>query len=181
FAPGACAAAAAKAAARVLVRGELMTDIETTLPNGARHSFPLEQCERRDDVAVCSIVKDAGDDPDCTHGAEIIAEVVLRGEPGIELRRGEGVASVTKPGLGLDVGAPAINPVPRRNITEMVLEELAGTPFSGAIVTIAVPGGEEMAKQTVNARLGLIGGISILGTTGIVKPYSTSAYKASVI
>lgn len=181
FTTGACAAAAAKAAARVLVRGELLTDIETTLPNGRRHAFPLEQCERRGEVALCSVVKDAGDDPDCTHGAEIVAEVTLRSDPGIELRGGEGVASVTKPGLGLEVGGPAINPVPRRNITEMVLEELAGTPFAGAIVTLAVPGGEEMAKQTINARLGLLGGISILGTTGIVKPYSTAAYKTSVI
>src|SRR5207244_13346323 len=93
----------------------------------------------------------------------------------------EGVASVTKPGLGLEVGGPAINPVPRRNITAMVLEELAGSSFSGAIVTIAVPGGEEMAKQTLNARLGLLGGISILGTSGIVKPYSTAAFRASII
>jgi cobalt-precorrin-5B (C1)-methyltransferase len=127
------------------------------------------------------VVKDGGDDPDCTHGAEIVAEVELTPRGGVEIRGGEGVARVTKPGLGLVVGEPAINPVPRRNITEMVLEEIAGTPFAGAVVTISVPGGEEMAKQTVNARLGLIGGISVLGTTGIVKPYSTSAYKASIV
>jgi cobalt-precorrin-5B (C1)-methyltransferase len=181
FTTGACAAAAAKAAARVLVHGELLSEIETTLPNGRRQVFSLEQCERRDEVAVSSIVKDAGDDPDCTHGAEIIAEVLLRAEPGVELRGGDGVAAVTKPGLGLEVGGPAINPVPRRNITEMVLEELASTSFAGAVVTIAVPGGQEMAKHTINERLGLLGGISILGTTGIVKPYSTAAYKASVV
>src|SRR5581483_9588162 len=91
------------------------------------------------------------------------------------------VATVTKPGLGLDVGAPAINPIPRRNITDMVDEELRGSEWRGAIVTLSVPGGEEMAKQTLNARLGLVGGISILGTTGIVVPYSTAAYKASVV
>src|SRR5687768_15743396 len=102
FTTGACAAAAAKAAARVLVHGKLLTDIVTTLPNGRRQAFVLEQCERNGDAAVCSIVKDAGDDPDCTHGAEIVAEVLLRTAPGIELRGGEGVASVTKPGLGLD-------------------------------------------------------------------------------
>jgi cobalt-precorrin-5B (C1)-methyltransferase len=181
FTTGACAAAAAKAATRVLVHRETLDSIETTLPNGQRHTFVLEQCVLRSDVAVCSVVKDAGDDPDCTHGAEIVAEVSLCAEPGVELRNGEGVARVTKPGLGLDVGAPAINPVPRRNITAMVLEELASTPFAGAIVTIAVPDGEEMAKETINVRLGLIGGISILGTTGIVKPYSTAAFKASVI
>jgi cobalt-precorrin-5B (C1)-methyltransferase len=88
---------------------------------------------------------------------------------------------VTKPGLGLEVGGPAVNPVPRRNITEMIEEEIAGSAYAGAIVTISVPGGEEMAKKTTNARLGLVGGISILGTTGIVKPYSTAAYRASVV
>ncbi len=181
FTTGACAAAAAKAAARVLVRDALLTSIETTLPNGTRHTFELERCERDGARAVCSVVKDGGDDPDCTHGAEIIAEVTLREAPGVELQRGEGVASVTKPGLGLEVGGPAINPVPRRNITEMVQEEIAGTPYAGALVVLSVPLGEEMAKETVNARLGLLGGISILGTTGIVKPYSTAAYKASVI
>ena len=181
FTTGACAAAAAKAATRVLVHREAIASIETTLPNGRRHTFVLEQCELGSDVAVCSVVKDAGDDPDCTHGAEIVAEVTLRAEPGVELRNGQGVARVTKPGLGLEVGAPAINPVPRRNITEMVLEELAATPYAGAIVTIAVPTGEAMAKETINERLGLIGGISILGTTGIVKPYSTAAFKASVV
>jgi len=181
FTTGACAAAAAKAAARVLVRGAFLDAIETTLPNGRRHTFVLERCEREGDLAICSVVKDGGDDPDCTHGAEIVAEVRISAGPEVVLRGGGGVATVTRPGLGLDVGAPAINAVPRRNITEMVREELAGDVGRGAIVTISVPGGEEMAKQTVNARLGLLGGISILGTTGIVKPYSTAAYKASVV
>jgi cobalt-precorrin-5B (C1)-methyltransferase len=178
FTTGACAAAAAKAAARVLVRGELLSAIETTLPNRQAVTFALARCERIGAAAVCSVIKDAGDDPDCTHGAELIATVELRDAPGIELRGGEGVATVTKPGLGLDVGTPAINPVPRRNITEMVAAELTG---GGAVVTISVPGGVEMAKETLNARLGLVGGISILGTSGIVKPYSTAAYKASVV
>jgi cobalt-precorrin-5B (C1)-methyltransferase len=162
----------------VLTRGERLTEIETTLPNGQRVTFALARCERVGDTVVCSVIKDAGDDPDCTHGAELVATVALREARGVELRGGEGVATVTKPGLGLDVGAPAINPVPRRNITEMVAEELTG---SGAVVTISVPGGVEMAKQTLNARLGLLGGISILGTSGIVRPYSTAAYKASVV
>lgn len=178
FTTGACAAAAAKAAARLLVRGTPLHEIETTLPNGRRVTFALRRCARHGAAAVCSVIKDAGDDPDCTHGAELTATVELRAEPGIVLRGGEGVAVVTRPGLGLDVGAPAINPVPRRNITAMVAEELAG---GGAVVTISVPGGVEMAKQTLNARLGLVGGISILGTSGIVKPYSTAAYKASVV
>jgi cobalt-precorrin-5B (C1)-methyltransferase len=184
FTTGACAAAAAKAATRVLVHGAdgaLLQAIETTLPNAAKVTFALERCERHDGRAVCSIIKDAGDDPDCTHGAEIVAEVALSREPGVRIRGGAGVATVTRPGLGLDVGGPAVNPVPRRNITEMVEEELAGTAFAGAEVTISVPRGEEMARETTNARLGLVGGISILGTTGIVKPYSTAAYKASVV
>jgi len=181
FTTGACAAAAAKAATRVLVRGQLFEAIESTLPNGQRHTFVLERCELADEVALCSILKDGGDDPDCTHGAEIVAEVRFARENEIVLEGGEGVATVTKPGLGLDVGAPAINPVPRRNITEMVREELVQAPALGARVTISVPGGEELAKQTINARLGLLGGISILGTSGIVKPYSTAAYKASVV
>lgn len=159
----------------------MLSEIETTLPNRTRVTFALARCERVDIRAICSIIKDAGDDPDCTHGAELIAEVELRTVPGIEIRGGIGVATVTKTGLGLEIGGPAINPVPRRNITEMVGEELADTPYAGAVVTISVPSGEEMAKKTTNARLGLLGGISILGTTGIVRPYSTAAFKASVM
>ncbi|HWE31809.1 MAG TPA: cobalt-precorrin-5B (C(1))-methyltransferase [Polyangia bacterium] len=184
FTTGACAAAAAKAATRLAVRGEPLTTIETTLPNRDRVTFALHRCERQvvdgRAQATCSVIKDAGDDPDCTHGAELVATVELRAEPGVELRGGAGVATVTKPGLGLDVGGPAINPVPRRNISDMVQAELDGYG-GGAIVTVSVPQGVEMALKTLNARLGLIGGISILGTTGIVKPYSTAAYKASVV
>jgi len=181
FTTGACAAAAAKAATRCLVQGSMLSEIETTLPNRSRVTFALARCERLDERAICSVIKDAGDDPDCTHGAELIAEVELRTDPGIELRGGAGVARVTKAGLGLKIDGPAINPVPSRNITEMVEEELVGSPYAGAIVTITVPDGEEMAKKTTNARLGLLGGISILGTTGIVRPYSTAAFKASVM
>ena len=180
FTTGACAAAAAKAAARCLVAGAPLAEIETTLPNRQRVTFALARCERDGARALCSIIKDGGDDPDCTHGAELVAEVELRAEAGVEIRGGAGVATVTKPGLGLEVGGAAINPVPRRNITEMVEQELVPSAFRGAVVTISVPGGEEIAKQTTNARLGLLGGISILGTTGIVRPYSTAAFKASV-
>jgi cobalt-precorrin-5B (C1)-methyltransferase len=181
YTTGACAAAAAKAAARCLAQNLVLSEIETTLPNGNRVTFALHRCELLGPRAICSVIKDAGDDPDCTHGAELVAEVELKAETGIEIRGGTGVATVTKPGLGLDVGAPAVNPVPRRNITEMVEEELAGTRWLGAVVTVSVPGGERMAEQTTNARLGLLGGISILGTSGIVRPYSTAAYKASVV
>ncbi len=180
FTTGACTAAAAKAATRCLVQNITLTEIETTLPVGRKVTFAIKRCESQGSKVVCSIVKDAGDDPDCTHGAELTAEVELKMEPGVEIRGGSGVATVTKPGLGLEVGGPAVNPVPRKNITEMVEEELKGSSFKGAIVTVSVPRGEEMAKETLNARLGLLGGISILGTTGIVKPYSTAAYRASV-
>jgi cobalt-precorrin-5B (C1)-methyltransferase len=181
YTTGACAAAAAKAAARCLVSGGKLGEIETTLPNGQKVTFPLKRCEIAGARATCSVIKDAGDDPDCTNGAELVAEVELAKEPGVSIRGGAGVATVTKPGLGLDVGSPAVNPIPRRNITAMVEEEIRGSAWKGAVVTVSVPGGEEMAKETTNARLGLLGGISILGTTGIVKPYSTAAYKASVV
>ncbi len=181
FTTGACSAAAARAAARYLVTGVAPTEIEITLPNGSVAMFSLHRAERTESKAICSVIKDAGDDPDCTHGAELVAEVELTQTGEIELRGGPGVATVTKPGLGLEIGGPAINPVPRKNITEMVFAELKGSRYSGATVTISVPGGEEMARETLNARLGLLGGISILGTTGIVKPYSTAAFKASVV
>jgi cobalt-precorrin-5B (C1)-methyltransferase len=181
FTTGACAAAAAKAATRMLVQNLMLTQIESTLPNRQVVSFALARTERVGDGLLVSIIKDGGDDPDCTHGAEIVAEVQLRKEQGVEVRGGAGVARVTKPGLGLEVGGPAINPVPRRNITEMVNDELEGSDWAGALVTVSVPRGEELAKETTNARLGLLGGISILGTSGIVRPYSTAAYRASVV
>jgi cobalt-precorrin-5B (C1)-methyltransferase len=181
FTTGACSAAAAKAATRCLKTQSPLEEIEIRLPNRSHVTFAVKRCEIFKDHAVCSVIKDAGDDPDCTHGAELTAEVAFSKEEGIELRGGEGVATVTKAGLGLPTGVPAINPVPRINITEMVQEELEGSGYSGAVVTISVPGGEEMAKKTTNARLGLIGGISILGTTGIVRPYSTAAFRASVL
>jgi cobalt-precorrin-5B (C1)-methyltransferase len=181
FTTGACSAAAAKAAARCLISETMLAEIETTLPNQANVKFALARCETSGPRALCSVIKDAGDDPDCTHGAELIAEVELKRAPGVTILGGAGVATVTKSGLGLEVGSPAVNPVPRRNITEMIEEELATSMYRGAIVTISVPRGEEMAKETINARLGLVGGISILGTTGIVRPYSTAAFKASVI
>jgi cobalt-precorrin-5B (C1)-methyltransferase len=132
--------------------------------------------------AYCEVVKDAGDDPDVTHGALICATVRWRNEPGLLIRGGEGVGVVTRPGLGLEVGGPAINPVPRRMITTSV-EEVVGTLLGtqGVEVTISVPTGEELAKKTFNPRLGILGGISILGTTGIVHPYSTASWRASVV
>lgn len=185
FTTGACSAAAAKAATRALMTGKKLDQIESTLPNRKTVVFKINRCDIQPHLATCSVIKDAGDDPDATHGAELIAQVKWVEGEGIAICGGEGVAKVTKSGLGLDVGSAAINPVPRKNITEMVQEELmsfARGKIPGKLeVTISVPQGREMAKKTLNERLGLIGGISILGTTGIVKPYSTAAYRASVV
>jgi len=154
--------------------------IESILPNGQKVDFAVKRCEIGADHAVCSVIKDGGDDPDCTHLAELVVTVKPKQESGIEIRGGSGVATVTKPGLGLEVGGPSITPVPRKNIMDMVGAEISGK-FPGAEVTISVPRGEQLALETTNARLGLIGGISILGTTGIVKPYSTAAYRTSIV
>ncbi|MFL5261372.1 MAG: cobalt-precorrin-5B (C(1))-methyltransferase [Anaeromyxobacteraceae bacterium] len=180
FTTGACAAAAARAAARYAITGERPWSVAITLPNGSPATFAIARAERRGATARCAVVKDGGDDPDATHGAEIVAEVELADAAGVEIRGGEGVAVVTRPGLGLELGAPAINPVPRRNIAEMVAAELAAWGRAGARVTVSVPHGAELARATLNPRLGLVGGISILGTTGVVRPFSTRAWQASV-
>ncbi|MCW2569030.1 MAG: cobalt-precorrin-6A synthase [Mycobacterium sp.] len=174
---GACSAAAAKAAATALVTGEPQSTVEIGLPGGRRVGFVVHECTVAPDRAVAVVVKDAGDDPDVTHGAHLTATVSWRAEPGIELDGGVGVGVVTKPGLGLEVGGPAINPVPRQMITEAVTEVVGGR---GVRVVISVPDGEKMARKTTNARLGILGGISILGTTGIVRPFSTASWRASV-
>ena len=136
------------------------------------------------EAALAVVIKDAGDDPDCTHGAHLTAEVrLLPDAPGeVRLRGGPGVGTVTLPGLGLEVGGPAINPVPKGNILANV-RAVAGTLLAdqGLEVTLSVPGGEAMARKTLNPRLGILGGISILGTNGIVHPYSTASFRASVV
>ncbi len=183
FTTGATAAAAAKAATLALVRGERPTRIGLDLVEaGIRAEFRVVALEITGERAAATILKDGGDDPDATHGAEIRATVWRTAEVGIHLRGGVGVGTVTRPGLGLEVGGPAINPVPRVQIQRAVAE-VAGGEFEpgGLVVEISVPRGEEIAKRTLNARLGILGGISILGTTGIVYPYSTAAYRASVI
>lgn len=181
FTTGACAAAAARAASQFFLRGIPLQEIESILPNRQTVRFALNRCQWDDGFALSSIIKDGGDDPDCTHGAEIIARVRLHHEKELKIYGGVGIARVTKPGLGLEVGTSAINPVPRQNIAEMVRLELDDSIFRGADVEISCPDGEERAKKTLNARLGLLGGISILGTTGIVLPYSTSAFIASIV
>lgn len=229
---GTCSAAAAKAATLALATGAPVQRIEVALPGKdgrwtQRAAFPVERCEElKPGIWQAVVVKDAGDDPDVTHGAHLTATVSWRehvsergaGDAGggIELDGGEGVGVVTKPGLGLEVGAPAINPVPRAMIERAVREVLDAlinrptdekapdeTPEAhetvravdvmnaapgirevrevrGVRVVISVPGGEVMARKTTNRRLGIIGGISILGTTGIVRPFSTASWRASV-
>ena len=172
---GTCASAAAKAAVIGLRTGRCPADVEVALPAGQRVSFPVESAAPH--IAV--VVKDAGDDPDCTDGARITAAVTWGDEP-LALRAGPGIGVVTLPGLGLEIGAPSITPVPRRMILAAVAEGMEGEG-RGVTVTFSVPGGEAMAERTSNARLGIVGGISILGTTGIVRPFSTAAYRASVV
>jgi len=170
---GTCASAAAKAAAIGLTTGTAPTTVDVAIPNGRRVSFDVEaEAPNR-----CVVVKDAGDDPDCTDGARMTATVERADGPTTELAAGPGIGTITKPGLGLPVGAPAINPVPRR----MVLAALAEVTDEPLRVTFEVPGGEAMAAKTSNERLGIVGGISILGTTGIVRPFSTASYRASVV
>jgi cobalt-precorrin-5B (C1)-methyltransferase len=174
---GTCAAAAAKAATAALAAQCAQTVVEIALPSGRRVTFPVDSCSYGPERAEAVVVKDAGDDPDVTDGARLTATVWWRADPGVALEGGEGVGVVTKPGLGLELGGPAINPVPRQMITQAVAEVAADR---GVRVVISVPEGEVMARKTTNRRLGILGGISILGTTGIVRPFSTASWRASV-
>ena len=177
---GTCSAAAAKAATTALVTQQVQTAVEVGLPDGRRVAFPVDRCDVAPTRAEAVVVKDAGDDPDVTHGAHVTATVSWRDAPGLELDGGVGVGVVTKPGLGLEVGGPAINPVPRQMIRDGV-GEAVDLAARGVRVVVSVPEGERMARKTTNARLGILGGISILGTTGVVRPFSTASWRASVV
>lgn len=187
YTTGACAAAAAKAAASILLlNGKIHRLVEIPFPDGSRVAFKIHRAgykmQEGGSVATASTIKDAGDDPDVTHGAEIDASVRFARDFGIVIKGGPGVGLVTKPGLPVAVGEPAINPVPRRMICDAVQEAFRehGSGLPNIEVTISVPDGEKIAKKTLNKRLGIIGGISILGTTGIVKPLSDEAWTATV-
>jgi cobalt-precorrin-5B (C1)-methyltransferase len=176
---GACAAAAARAAYAALLTGHFPDPVAIRLPRGQTPNFPLALAEQSEGRARAGIVKDAGDDPDVTHGALIVAELAWAAPgSGIHFRAGEGVGTVTRPGLALAVGEPAINPAPRAMIRDTLadLAEANGAPSPDLIVTIAIPGGERLAGKTMNGRLGIVGGLSVLGTTGIVVPYSCSSW-----
>jgi cobalt-precorrin-5B (C1)-methyltransferase len=179
---GACATAAAKAAYTALLTGVFPDPVEILLPGGRRVAFALAQQTLDDKSATAGVIKDAGDDPDVTHGALILA-TLRRAEPGdgVSFRAGPGVGTVTKPGLPLNIGEPAINPVPRSMMQNAIAEVADSLSTTGdAIIEISIPGGEQIAKKTMNPRLGILGGLSILGTTGIVIPYSCAAWIASI-
>ncbi len=186
YTTGACAAAAAKAACLALLTGKFPDTVRITLPGGERPAFPLALAEMEEGAARAGVVKDAGDDPDVTHGALVISEVrFLPPDSGVVFRAGEGVGTVTLPGLPVPPGEPAINPGPRLMIREALAEALAEAGQGAGDgpdveVTIFIPGGEKLAEKTMNARLGIIGGLSILGTTGIVRPYSCAAWIAAI-
>lgn len=187
---GTCSAAAAKAASVLLAGGPLPAEVEIALPGaseafhtpstGQRAAFVVAHAAQGDGWAEAVVIKDAGDDPDVTHGAHLTVRLRRASEPGVAYLAGEGVGTVTKPGLGLEVGGPAINPVPRAQIA-VAIGEVLDLGRQGVICEIRVPGGERMARKTTNARLGILGGISILGTTGIVRPFSTASWRASVV
>jgi cobalt-precorrin-5B (C1)-methyltransferase len=175
---GTCAAAAAKAAVMAWL-GQHVTAVEVISPQGVILVAPVSESRAVEGGGVAWVIKDAGDDPDITNGVKIVAEVMITNEPGVSIKAGEGVGTVTKPGLAMPVGEPAVNPGPRTMITKAVEDSLP--PGKGAIVTIAVPDGERLAARTLNPILGIVGGLSIIGTTGIVEPMSEEAFKNSLV
>lgn len=173
YTTGACAAAATLGAALLLRGAKAAKTVALPMPDGALVSFHLESCQFESEQAVASVIKDAGDDPDVTHGVEIFARLSRTSGNRVEYAAGPGVGTITKPGLALPVGEPAINPVPRRMI-ETALRSVF--PAGGFRVEIMIPEGLERATKTMNERLGIVGGLSILGTTGIVRPISHKAW-----
>lgn len=205
YTTGACAAAASKAAAIAFLAKKKARDVQITLPIGKTITLPVHKCKIEKDRAIASIIKDAGDDPDVTNGAEIVAEFGVQSSElkntkafqfkaqglRFKVQGGKGIGIVTKPGLAVKVGEPAINPVPRKMIKDAIKDVIANYKIPpapllkrgvkvGFSIILSIPNGEEIAKKTMNARLGIIGGISILGTTGIVEPLSLSAYRHSI-
>ncbi|MFW5856333.1 MAG: cobalt-precorrin-5B (C(1))-methyltransferase CbiD [Planctomycetota bacterium] len=176
YTTGACAAAAAAAAARRLRAGTGAERIEIPFPDGSRHAFAILDCAPDGDGAAAAVRKDAGDDPDVTDGCTVRVRLAPRSDGVLRFLAGEGIGTVTKPGLSVPVGEPAINPGPRRMIEAALREHAAG----GFDVTVSIPGGAALAEKTFNPRLGIRGGLSILGTTGIVRPRSTDAMRATV-
>jgi cobalt-precorrin-5B (C1)-methyltransferase len=179
---GACATAATKAAFAALATGEFPDPVDITLPGGQSVAFALAVNRLGERSATAGVIKDAGDDPDVTHGALVLATVrESAAGSGVRFRAGPGVGTVTLPGLPVPPGEPAINPVPRKMMQTAIAEVASACGRTGDVeVEIAIPHGEELAAKTLNARLGIVGGLSILGTTGVVVPYSCAAWIASI-
>lgn len=181
FTTGSCACAAAKSALLTLLAGTIQQQITITLPCGEEVELPVARTESEGQSVICTVVKDAGDDPDVTNKREISAKVTLTDQSGVQFRAGKGVGTVTLPGLGLEIGEPAINPVPRKMMINEIKRLLAAYQLTkGVIVEIAVPGGEELGRKTFNPKLGIVGGISIIGTSGMVRPFSSEAFVATI-
>ena len=176
YTTGSCATAAAKAAATMLLTGERVDSVRIDTPKGIVLSLEPLEVEQTADYVSCAIRKDSGDDPDDTNGILVFAKVEKVSEPGVHIEGGVGVGRVTKPGLACAVGGPAINPTPRRMITTEVASVMEQAGYNaGLLVTISIPEGVEIAKKTFNPRLGIVGGLSVLGTSGIVEPMSEKA------
>lgn len=185
YTTGSCASAAAKAATLALLTGKAVLEVTIRLPVGQDATFAIHRCEWPDDERVlCSVIKDGGDDPDATHGAEICVTVSRNADlSGLKITGGTGVGTVTRPGTGIEVGEPAVTRVPRRMMADSVSEAAVAAglePDAGFVAQVSVTNGAEIAEKTTNARLGVLGGISILGSTGVVQPFSTAAWRASV-
>ncbi|MDQ7783412.1 MAG: cobalt-precorrin-5B (C(1))-methyltransferase CbiD [Desulfomonilaceae bacterium] len=176
FTTGTCAAAAAKAASMILIGRKVPERVEVGLPDGTRVELPIVRAGGDGTRGEAAVKKDAGDDPDVTDGALIVASVTWARTEGVTFFAGEGVGTVTKPGLALPPGEPAVNPVPRNMISAAVREVTDGN----VSVTVSIPGGRELAEKTFNPRLGVTGGLSILGTSGIVRPFSGTALRDSL-
>jgi cobalt-precorrin-5B (C1)-methyltransferase len=179
---GACATAAAKAAYTALLTGAFPDPVEITLPKGGTTDFVLTRHGISPTEAFATITKDAGDDPDVTHGALITSTVrVLAAGDGVHFRAGNGVGTVTRPGLPIPPGEPAINPVPRLMMQTAIAEVAEQFDAAGDVeIEVSISGGAELAEKTMNPRLGIVGGLSVLGTTGIVRPFSCAAWIASI-
>lgn len=176
YTTGACATAASKAALLGLLRRDIPSLIPIRFPNGETLSLPVVDVQWGEESVSAIVVKDAGDDPDVTHGHRIVSTIRFSSHPGIHFLQGEGVGKVTLPGLGLEIGEPAINKVPR----QMMEQELSALYQGGLDVTISVPDGRELAKRTFNPKLGIVDGISIIGTSGIVRPFSSEAFVEAI-
>ena len=182
FTTGSSATAASKAALLAIMNQKVIENVEIQLPNGKSLTIQVNSCQFSAESAKCSVIKDGGDDPDVTHGAEIIVGLSFTENIGeIEIDGGEGVGIVTKPGLGLEINKPAINPVPKKMIETNLRETNTKILHkSGIRIVISVPKGRELGPKTDNPRIGIVNGISILGTSGIVIPFSTASYAASI-